>query len=814
METLLQDLRYGLRVMRKSPGFTAVAIVTLALGIGANTAIFSVVDAVVLKALPVHDPQQLVYVHLLHADGRDADGFPVPLFQELQRQSDAAAGLVGFDGALFNASFDGKPELIQGHFVSGNFYSVLGVPAEIGRTIAPEDDQLSDKPPAAVISYEYWKRRFNLDPDVLGKTIYLDRVPFTIVGVTPRGFLGVPPEQSSMITIPMVMHSRLALKDHTTLDVAARLKPDVTESQTAGRLTDLVRQIAEQQISVADSPFVDRHDILTQRIDLIPAGRGGIHEFSLQLRILMAVVGVLLLIACVNIANLLLARSTVRRHEIATRLALGASRTRVIRQMLTESLLLASCGGVLGFLLSFWTADLLPTLLSYDEIPVNLNFRILAFTAAATVAAGVLFGVLPALRGTRFELISTLKQSPGRTGGPHRSRLGRALVVAQVSLSFALLMSAGLFLRTLLKLNSVDPGFRREHILLASMYPTILGYQGEKELNLYRDVLDQVKTMPGVEAASLSRFHVLQGYWSRGVFLSAQVGQALQTTEVSCNAVAPEFFRTLGVPLLLGRDFNGTETTGSSKVAIVSESFARKLFLGTNPIGQTFRFNDQAGLVTVVGVVKDVRNRSLRGSDADHPALASYVPMAQAPPEILGQVTIEIRATGDPTALTEALRQRVQAVDKDLTFRKVYTQASLMDESMSDERALATLTSGFGLVAVLLAGIGLFGVTAYSVAQRTREIGIRMALGAQRTNILRLVLSEAMILVVVGLGIGATGAVMATRLIAAQLFGVAPTDPVTIGAALLLMTTVAGTATIVPARRATKVDPMVALRYE
>jgi predicted permease len=392
--------------------------------------------------------------------------------------------------------------------------------------------------------------------------------------------------------------------------------------------------------------------------------------------------------------------------------------------------------------------------------------------------------------------------------------LARALVVAQVSLSFALLMSAGLFVRTLLKLNSVDPGFRRERILLATMYPTILGYQGEKELNLYHAVLEQARTIPGVEVVSLSRFHVLQGYWSRSVVLPAQADRKSQTTEVSCNAVAAEFFRTLGIPLLLGRDFNGAESTSSARVAIVSESFARELFAGANPIGQTFSFKDQNDSVTVVGVVKDVRNRSLRGSDAEHPALASYVPMAQAPPEILGQVTLEVRATGDPAALTDALRQRIQVVDKDLTFRKVYTQSWLMDESLSDERALAALTSGFGLVAVLLAGIGLFGVTAYSVAQRTKEIGVRMALGAQRANILGLVMGEAMILVIIGLGMGAAGAVMAARLIETQLFNVAPSDPVAIGAALLLMTAAAGIASIVPARRASAVDPMVALRYE
>jgi predicted permease len=360
----------------------------------------------------------------------------------------------------------------------------------------------------------------------------------------------------------------------------------------------------------------------------------------------------------------------------------------------------------------------------------------------------------------------------------------------------------------------VDPGFRRERILLATMYPTILGYQGEKELNLYHAVLEQARTIPGVEVVSLSRFHVLQGYWSRSVVLPAQADRKSQTAEVSCNAVAAEFFRTLGIPLLLGRDFNGAESTSSARVAIVSESFARELFAGANPIGQTFSFKDQNDSVTVVGVVKDVRNRSLRGSDAEHPALASYVPMAQAPPEILGQVTLEVRATGDPAALTDALRQRIQVVDKDLTFRKVYTQSWLMDESLSDERALAALTSGFGLVAVLLAGIGLFGVTAYSVAQRTKEIGVRMALGAQRANILGLVMGEAMILVIIGLGMGAAGAVMAARLIETQLFNVAPSDPVAIGAALLLMTAAAGIASIVPARRASAVDPMVALRYE
>jgi predicted permease len=639
---------------------------------------------------------------------------------------------------------------------------------------------------------------------------------FIIVGVASPRFFGTrvaPPAPD--LWVPMVVHDHLALKDNTDVAIMARLLPEIPDGQASAELTMIYQQAMAEH--AGSSPPPDRlKEIQAQRIVLPPAGRGGLRQFSQQLQILITVVGLVLLIACANVASLLLARCTSRQQEIAIRLAVGAGRGRLVRQLLTESVLLAILGGALGLLFAWWGGDLLFALAGREHASISPDARILAFTAAMAVLTGILFGLAPAFRATRMDLIHVLKEN-ARSFAARRGRLqlGKALIVGQMVLSLLLLIGAGLFLRTLGYLHQVDLGYEREHVLVPWVLPTLVGYEGPKELQLYQDLLDRLNAVPGVRSASLSRMSLLFGYWGRRVSVPGLTSVVGEKMEVAFNAIAPRFFETMGIPLLLGRDFSRDDGATAPRVAIVGEETARQYFPGQSPIGKQLHFNDPdgAGDVEIVGVARDIKIVSVK-SDPRFSTRAVYVPFTQAPPPMMGQMQFKIRTIGNPRQIVETVRRAMLGIDPDLPLRDVETQAELVDESLGEQHSLAMLLSFFGVVATLLASIGLYGTMAYAVSRRTGEIGLRLALGARRRDVLRMVLRESLALVLIGAAIGIPAALAGGWLISSLLFGISPTDPLTLILATLLLTAVAALASWMPARQASRLDAMTALRFE
>jgi predicted permease len=841
LETLLQDLRFGLRMLWKNKGFTAVATLSLALGIGANTAIFSLIDTVLLKMLPVKNPEQLVFLERGDVPPGPQRSLSYAFFEQARAQRDVLAGVCTFaTHPRVNVVLDGQAEVANAQRVTGGFFAVLGVNAMLGRTITEEDDKVPGAHPVVVVSYRYWQRRFARDPGVVGKTIALNGYPFTIIGVTPGEFFGAVVGEAPDLWAPTMMIAQLSpgssIKDYfnsSVYPVLARLKPEVSEQQARTLLTRLLRQTALEEIGIEIELWSpERQQALRQQtIALIPASRGfGGFDFlrmrySEPLRIPMAVVGLILLIACANVANLSLARATARRKEIAVRLALGASRFRLIRQLLTESLLLAASGGALGLLFAWWSSQFLLALVASGRSPVSLNVtldaRVLTFTAAVSLLAGILFGLAPAWRATRVDLTPTLKESSRSAEGGARLTAGKALVVLQVALSLVLLIGAGLFVRSLSKLYALDPGFKKENILLVSTDARLIGYQGNQVAALHQRLLERFKTLPGVRSASLGggllgeggalnlgalHFYGRPAPANENPLLSP--GQPGARTNEFVNGVGPEYFETAGMTIVRGRSFTARDFDEKSgqKVRIVSEAFARHYFGEADPIGQRFGFSaEKSGEFEIVGVVKDAKHGSLRGRTRG----ALYAPT-------FGQkaTTFQLRTAADPTRIIAAVRQAAREIDANLPLYNIKTLATQVDESLVQERLIGTLSGFFGLLSLLLAGIGLYGILAYSVSQRTREIGIRIALGAQPGAVLRLVLRQGLILTLLGVGFGLAASLAITRLLASQLFDITPTDPLTFVVVPMLLLTVALLACLVPARRATKVDPLLAIRQE
>jgi len=595
----------------------------------------------------------------------------------------------------------------------------------------------------------------------------------------------------------------------------ARLRPGIPEGPASTELTLIYQQALAEDAGASPPP--DRlKEIQAQRIVLQPAGRGGLRQFSQQLQILVTAVGLVLLIACANVASLLLARCTSRQQEIAIRLAIGAGRHRLVRQLLTESVLLAILGGALGLLFAWWGGDLLFALAGREHVSIPPDGRILVFTAAMALLTGILFGLAPAFRATRVDLIHVLKEN-ARSFAARRGRLqlGKALIVGQMVLSLLLLTGAGLFLRTLDKLHQVDLGYERDHVLVPWVLPTLVGYEGPKELQLYQDLLDRLNALPGVRSASLSRMSLLFGYWGRRVSVPGLTPVAREKMEVAFNAIAPRFFETMGIPLLLGRDFSRADGVTAPRVAIVGEETARQYFPGQSPIGRQLHLDDPdgAGDVEIVGVARDIKIVSVKG-DPRFSTRAVYVPFTQAPPAMMGQMQFKIRTVDNPRHIVETVRRAMLGSDPDLPLRDVETQADLVDESLGEQHSLAMLLSFFGVVATLLASIGLYGTMAYAVSRRTGEIGLRLALGARRRDVLRMVLRESLAMVLIGAAVGIPVALAGGRMISSLLFGISPTDPLTLILATLLLTAVAALATWVPARHASRLDAMTALRYE
>jgi predicted permease len=819
MRNLLQDLRYAIRMLAKNPGFTLIAVLTLALGIGANAAMFSVTDAVMLKLLPVRNPKQLVYFRLLSPQ-EHGSAFSRAEFVQFRERSRSFSAMSAFDTLRLMSAADGQSEFISGQCVSGTFFSVLGIDAIVGRPLTMDDDQ-AGKPSVAVISYSYWKRKFALNPSVAGKTIALKGISFTIVGVAPARFRGIELGDAMDIWVPLAFWEQLRLNDHLTLGVMARMKPEVDARQASAEITLLDQQFAAAALGSKITPLA-RRDLLARSVELVPGGRGLFDlpdELPRSLLVLTMVVGLVLLIACANVANLLLARAVSRRKEITVRVALGAPRIRLFRQMLTESLLLAVAGGALGLLLASWATSSLTKLLSggaaLQAFDVRTDVRTLIFALGVSFLTCLLFGIAPALQAMRMDAGLTLKGA-SNSEGVNTLRLGprNILVISQVSLSVLLLVGAGLLVRSLQKLSMVDAGFRQENVLLVSIYPTLSGYEGTRELALYARAQERVSATPGVLSATFSRFGMLSGgRWIRVATRFASGDQGEREIQVNCNPVAPRFFETMGIPMVLGRDFTSADGQQAPRVAVVSESFARRYFPNEGGLGKQLRFKDAKAdeQILVVGIVKEVKALNLRELES---LPQMYIPLAQAPADLLGQITMEVRTPLEPAAAALAVRDAMHEVDANLPVVQIITQKAQTESTLQNERSLSTLSTAFGILALLLACIGLYGIAAYSVAARTREIGIRMALGAGPGDVHRMVIRQGMRLALTGVIIGLAGAVVVSHVLESLLFGITGADSLVYAGVSMLLVLVTLAACYLPAQRAARVDPMIALRYE
>jgi predicted permease len=835
MESFIQDLRFGARMLLKNPGFTLVAVLSLALGIGTNTAIFSLLDAALLKSLPVQEPGKLV----LFGNGVETGlntGFPnkswdlfsYPFYEEVrQRQevfTEVAAvlntsrspyGVVNIRGA------SGEAEKLNLQLVSGAYFSVLGVQASLGRTFTDADEQMAGGPAVAVVSYDWWRRRLGGDPAAVGATITARQTVYTIIGVAPKEFFGTTVGQAPDLWVPLALEeqspsslwSGVHKQEAQSLYLIARLKNGVLAEQASAAVNLLFKQSLQSRAGAQPSPQ-RLQAIERASIELTPVGRGLSslrREFSLSLRILMAVVGLVLLIACANVANLLLARAAARQKEFAVRLAVGAGRTRLIRQLLTESLLLASVGGMAGVLLAWWGSRLLVRMASAraEALPLDVtpNARILGFTLLASLLSAVIFGVAPALSAARIEPNAALKGGKCAPQTTSQSPLGKALVVTQVALSLVLLVGAGLFVRTLINLQNQSTGFKQENVMLFQLYTFMLGYEYAQYAPLMREIEEKVKAVPGVEAASFSTFVFNQAQWTSRVFTD-ESEQPEGQRSVRQSLVGTDYFTTMGIPLIAGRSFGRHDTDASPRVAIISETMAARFFPKASPLGKRFGTTDRPQKdLEIVGVVKDAKY----GTVAEQMRPMAYYPHAQVSQPLENFV---VRFSGAPEAIVPQVRQAIKQVNRNLPVDEVVSLSEFIGRSLTRQKLVARLASFFGLLALLLACIGLYGVLSYSVARRTNEIGIRVALGAQRRDVLWLALREAFTLVIFGVVLGLAASLATTRTASTLLFDVKPNDPLTITLATLLLLTVAAFAAYLPARRAARVDPIAALRDE
>jgi predicted permease len=836
-DEMFQDIRYGVRMLLKQPGFALVAVLSLALGIGANTAIFSLVDALLLRSLPVQAPERLVLFGKAESIGitnsfpsRSWDLFSYPFYQALRQRNQVFAEVAalqsfpeGLHGLVNTGGAAGEQELMVTQLVSGSYFSTLGVNAMLGRTLTAADDQVAGGHPVVVLSHKWWEKRFGSDPGVIGKTITIGQTVYTIIGVTPKEFFGTTVGQAPSLWVPLAMEEKLPQGRQgrnaqlvQSLYLIARLKDGVTREQAGTEVNLLFKQILHEFAGA--QPSAERlKSIQGARIELTPAGSGLSElrrQFSLPLRILLAVVGVVLLIACANVANLLLARATGRASEFALRLALGANRTRLVRQLLTESVLLAVCGGVLGILLAWWGSRVLVQMVNSGPEPLALDvspdLRVLGFTLLVSLFSAIVFGTAPALRAARIELNASLKAGKGAVAATSRSLFGKALVIAQVALSLVLLVGAGLFVRTLINLQSVPTGFQPQSVFVFQIDTSATGYKEDAQLaNVQRQVEERVKAVPGVRAASFSMFLFNQGGWTTRAFTQGSNPAESQERRLANNVVGLDFFTAMGLPLLQGRGFGPQDTEQAPKVAVISETMAQQFFPGQSPLGQHFwlgRAEDRED-IEVIGVVRDAKYQSLD----ENPMAMAYYPHAQ---RFTYLNNFEVSLSGAPGTVIPAVRQAIKEVNRNLPIDEVATMSEHLDRSLVQQRLIARLSAFFGLTALLLACIGLYGILSYAVARRTHEIGIRLALGAQRGKVVWLVLREALALVTSGIAVGLLAALFVTKLADSLLFGLKPTDPLTLLIATVLLMVVATLAGYLPARRAAHVDPLVALRDE
>ena len=808
MSTLVQDLKYGLRMLAWNPGFTAVAVLTLALGIGVNTAIFSVVYAVLLRPFPYKDPNRLVIVWEQNPSrGWTTNIVSAANFLDWRRQNKVFTDMVAVDPTSFNLAGAGEPIEIGGEQVTANLFSLLGVQPVRGRGFQPEDDRPGSAP-VAMVSYGLWQRRYGGDPGLIGRPITLDGRSYPVVGIMPPNFSDV--YTTFFKTNAQVWISGLDLSDPVRIDhrflVLARLKPGVTLSRAQSEMDTIASRI-ENQYPENKGWGVQVISVRDQVVGYV----------SPALKVLMGAVAFVLLIACVNLANLLLSRSAAREREVAIRAALGANRTRVVRQLLTESLLLAAFGGALGLLLASWGINSLLALAPADTPgidSVGLNAQVLGFTLLVTVATGLLFGLVPALGMSKPDLNASLKESSrGSTEGLRSYRLRGFLVAAEFSLAFVLVIGAGLMVKTLIRLGQFSLGFNPDHVLTMRIPlrgPQYNSYRSQAEF--FQRVLARVEALPGVQSASVASGLPLVNHAGMG-FVTAEDPNPAPELMPDANylVIAPQYFQAMGIPLREGRAFSDGDTESSQRVVIVNEELVRRNWPGQDPIGKRLRtgMDDKMPWLTVVGVAANVRTM---GPDvAFEPEL--YIPYTQYP-WLLGPRLLVVRTAVDPWAIVSSIRREVLTLDKNQPVSDIRSLDQIAGESAAQRRFLMVLLGIFATLALILAGVGIYGVLAYSVAHRTHEIGIRMALGAARSDVLKLVLAQGFRFALFGVLGGLAGALLLTRVLASLLFGVSPTDPATFALVTTLLALVAFLACYIPARRATRVDPMVALRYE
>jgi predicted permease len=833
MGSTLQDLQYSIRTLRKSPVFLAVAVLSLALGIGANTAIFTLIHQLILQPLPVREPDRIVMLagRGKHYGGNNGpDKLSYPMYQEIRDKNQVFSGMFCTYSGTVSATFQGRTELIGAEFVSGNYFPVLGIGAALGRTFTASDDLIQGGHPLVMLSHGYWRARFGSDPNIIGKQIVVNGRALTIIGVSPAGFDGVEPGRAPQVRIPITMKDDLPRSDFLRLnndrfrwtEVFARLKPGVSIGQAQAELQPLFHQILNREVTeppfAKASPFV-KHEFLAMWMELMPGSKGRSEmrkTYSKPLFALMAIAGLVLLIACSNVANLLIARASSRQKETAVRLALGAGRARIVRQLLVESLVLAVCGGALGAVLAVAVDRALIDFMPPGHTPISLSstpdWTVLGFTFAVSVLSGTLFGLFPALQSTRQELADTLKDQAGAVirGGPAGLRKG--LVVAQVSLSLLLLIGAGLFVQSLRNLKILNPGFEVRNLLAFNVAPTMSRYDPKLSADYFRRLRDRLNALPMIESHAFAIIPVLEGdEWDNWITIEGYTAKQDERPDPHMQYCSPGFFKTLKIPVLLGRDFNSRDLDGAPKAGIVNQKFVQRYFRGADPLGRHVGMGIDPGTkldIEIVGVVGDTKYESMRDEIPDE----LYIPFDQR--GFADGAMVYVRAQGDPTQVFNMLRKEVTAVDSSVPVDEMRTLDHQMEVSLLTERLLATLSSVFGFLATLLAALGLYGVMAFMVTRRTREIGIRMALGAGQGSVVWMVLRETLTLGGIGIAIGLAGAYAVTRLIQAQLFGVAPTDLLTIAAACLGITAVIALAGYIPARRATGIDPMRALRWE
>jgi predicted permease len=809
-----QDVRYGARMLLKRPGLSVIAVITLALGIGANTAIFSLVNTVLLRPLPVDKPEELVSLNSVSPTGENnIPAFSYPNYRDYRDRNDVLSGLLSYRFSPISVSNNGVNERMWAYLVSGNYFDVLGVKPAVGRFFTMEEDQAAGAHPVAVITYNCWQKRFGGSADAIGKDVIVNGRTFSIIGVAQAGFYGSEISYVPEMWFPMAMLSTIEPgrdyredRDSANFFVQGRLKPGVTTSQAEAALKSIAAQLATEYPNENEN----------KTVSLSPPGlfgafmRGPILGFA---GVLMAVVGLVLLLACTNLANLLLARATERRKEIAIRLAIGASRNRLIRQLLTESVLLSILGGGIGLALAYWLVDAMTALRPPLDIPLStslhIDYRVLLFTGAISALTGVVFGLLPALQATRPDLVPALKDETS-IAGYRRSWLRSGLVVFQVSLSMLLLICAGLVLRGLQQAQLMNPGFIAQHAIELGFDLSLQGYDAARTKTFNRQLLDRVRTLPGVQYAGVANFVPLSMSLNNNyIFVEgAPQERGANIPSSMTGSASPGYMGALGVDLLEGRDFTDQDGDNRPRAAIVNETFARRFWPGESAVGKRFSFEGAAGpWIDVVGVIRDGKYFSL----SEDPTPFVY---ANLRPENGSYLTLLVRTASDPQRMISAIRSEFQQLDSNLPVYSVRTMTDHMSLPLFPARVAAILLGSFGLLALILAAIGIFGVMSYSVSQRTREIGIRMALGASTPGILRLVVGHGFKLIGVGMGIGLIAAIAGTRLMSALLYGVSATDALTFGGIAVLLIGVAMLACYLPARRATQVDPMVALRCE